>query len=375
MTQTGISKGTDVLGAAPTMLRDPSHATDRGDGTRPVSLSRIPGIDGLRGIAILIVMVSHGGLGRYVPGGFGVTIFFFLSGYLITTLLRVEYGRRSRINLPAFYMRRALRILPPLYLTLALVVALGAISVIDMPLRPASLALDALFLTNYANVLGVAPATPIPLWSLDVEEHFYMIFPACFAAIALWRGQRIARVLAIVCTIVLLIRIGTFAAIGESEIYYWSHTRIDSIMFGAVLAVWHNPMLDEDAWRPRPMHVATAVIVILATLAIRSPAFRETLRYSLQGMALFVLFSAAIQSRGIAARMLDQRWLRVVAILSYTLYLVHMPMLAATASLGPWSVIVAYPLAFAWAGGLYVCVERPLARRRHRSLQKVVQGG
>ncbi|WP_198355502.1 acyltransferase family protein [Sphingomonas sp. MA1305] len=353
--------------------RPPQQRVVTGAG-KGMSVSRIPGIDGLRALAILIVMVSHAGLGRFIPGGFGVTIFFFLSGYLITTLLRIEYGRNGRINLPAFYMRRVLRILPPLYLTLALVVALALIGIINVAVTPVNLALDTLFLTNYAGVLGLPSSTPIPLWSLDVEEHFYLLFPACFAALALWRGSRIARMLGAICLLTLLVRIATFAIIGEGEIYYWSHTRIDSIIFGAVLAVWQNPMLDEEAWRPRPMHVAAALLVIALTLAIRAPAFRETIRYTLQGAALFVLFSAAIQARGIVARLLDQRWLRIVALLSYTLYLVHMPMLVATRSLGLWSVPTAYLLAFAWAAAMYVFIERPLARRRQRSLRKAVQG-
>ena len=336
------------------------------------SISRIPGIDGLRGLAILIVMVSHGGLGRYVPGGFGVTIFFFLSGFLITTLLRVEYARRGRVDLAAFYWRRALRILPPLYLTLLLIVGLALINVIDRPVRPTSLLLDVLFLTNYASVLGIPSTLPIPLWSLDVEEHFYLIFPALFAAVALWRGDRIARLLVIICTAVLVVRMATFATIGEGEIFYWSHTRIDSIIFGAILAVWQNPMMDEGCWRPKPIHVAAALLVIAATIVIRAPVFRETIRYSLQGVALFVLFTAAIQSRGLVARILDQRWLRVVALLSYTLYLVHLPLITATRSLGALSVPVAYLLAFAWAALLYVCVERPLALRRRQILQKAV---
>ncbi len=336
------------------------------------SISRIPGIDGLRGLAILIVMVSHGGLGRYVPGGFGVTIFFFLSGYLITTLLRVEHARRGRVDLVAFYWRRALRILPPLYLTLLLIVGLALINVIDRPVRPTSLLLDVLFLTNYASVLDIPSSLPIPLWSLDVEEHFYLIFPALFAAVALWRGDRIARLLLIICAAVLVIRIATFVTIGEGEIFYWSHTRIDSIIFGAILAVWQNPMMDEGCWRPKPIHVVAALLVIAATIVIRAPVFRETIRYSLQGLALFVLFTAAIQSRGLVARILDQRWLRVVALLSYTLYLVHLPLITATRSFGALSVPIAYLLAFAWAALLYAGVERPLAMRRRQILQKAV---
>ena len=83
----------------------------------------IPSLDGIRAIAVLIVFLSHVGL-PYIPGGFGVTIFFFLSGYLITTLLRREYERSNRIDFKKFYMRRVLRILPPFYVVLFL--AIGA---------------------------------------------------------------------------------------------------------------------------------------------------------------------------------------------------------------------------------------------------------
>ena len=338
------------------------------------SFSRIPSIDGLRAIAILIVMVSHGGLGRYVPGGFGVTIFFFLSGYLITTLLRLEHQRHGRVNLSAFYFRRALRILPPLYLTISFILLLTYINVLSGNISIISTLIDVLFLTNYSQMLGVHSSAVIPLWSLDVEEHYYLMFPAIFVFLASWRTGRAAILLCAICAVILLIRFLTFANFGESQIYYWSHTRIDSIVFGSILAMWQNPMLDKGAWRPHLIHIAFAFIIIGLTIVIRSPIFRETLRYSLQGGALFILFTAAIQSRGIVARLLDQRWLRVVALLSYSLYLVHLPMLAATKPLGLWSVPVAYLLSFFWAAVLYTGVERPLARRRRRVLEKVIDG-
>ena len=75
----------------------------------------IPSLDGIRAIAFLIVFISHAGLGKIVPGGFGVTIFFFLSGYLITTQLRREHERSHKIDFKKFYMRRILRIWPPFY--------------------------------------------------------------------------------------------------------------------------------------------------------------------------------------------------------------------------------------------------------------------
>src|SRR5258708_20144236 len=72
----------------------------------------IPSLDGLRAISFFIVFVSHAGIDA-VPGGFGVTVFFFLSGYLITTLMRLEAGKTGNVSLRSFYLRRAFRILPP----------------------------------------------------------------------------------------------------------------------------------------------------------------------------------------------------------------------------------------------------------------------
>lgn len=78
----------------------------------------IPSLDGIRGLAALTVFVSHALWRDFVPGGFGVTVFFFLSGYLITTLLRMEHERHGRISFSRFYLRRVYRILPPMYIVL-----------------------------------------------------------------------------------------------------------------------------------------------------------------------------------------------------------------------------------------------------------------
>src|SRR5689334_10066848 len=78
----------------------------------------IPSLDGIRAAAVGLVFLAHAGLNERVPGNFGVTVFFFLSGFLITTLLRMEFDKTGRISLKAFYPRRTLRILPPMYLVL-----------------------------------------------------------------------------------------------------------------------------------------------------------------------------------------------------------------------------------------------------------------
>ena len=113
-----------------------------------LNFRHVPQLDGIRAIAVLIVMISHGGLGKYVPGGFGVTIFFFLSGYLITSLLRVEVACNGRVDFKAFYIRRTLRIMPPLYVTLVILTAMYLAGVFEahgetsrtLPRTPASTA-------------------------------------------------------------------------------------------------------------------------------------------------------------------------------------------------------------------------------------------
>src|SRR5206468_983726 len=80
---------------------------------------QIPSLDGLRALSFLAVFVAHAGLEKLIPAHLGLALFFFLSGYLITTLLRLEFEKSGRINLPQFYLRRVLRIFPPFYLVLA----------------------------------------------------------------------------------------------------------------------------------------------------------------------------------------------------------------------------------------------------------------
>src|SRR5277367_989908 len=92
--------------------------------------SHIPSLDGLRALSFLLVFGSHAGLGKVIPGGFGVTVFFFLSGYLITTLMRKEIEQSHTVNLKHFYLRRAFRILPPFYLILLSSIALTELGIL-----------------------------------------------------------------------------------------------------------------------------------------------------------------------------------------------------------------------------------------------------
>src|ERR1700739_2193320 len=117
----------DLTSAAESCATDNLH---RSTNIRKNSNFNIPALDGLRACAILLVFVSHGGLDNLVPGGFGVTVFFFLSGYLITSLLRLEALNSGTISLRAFYTRRVFRIFPPMYLTVALAFIAGSFRIL-----------------------------------------------------------------------------------------------------------------------------------------------------------------------------------------------------------------------------------------------------
>ena len=155
-----------------------------GQRARAVRLPRMPGLDGLRVLAVVTVLFYHAGLG-WMPGGFlGVEVFFVISGYLITALLVAEWRQRGRIDLAAFWMRRARRLLPALYLV---VVATLAYAVVFLPGELAGLRGDALsafgYFTNWYLIFGDEsyfeamgrPALLRHLWSLAVEEQFYLL--------------------------------------------------------------------------------------------------------------------------------------------------------------------------------------------------------
>jgi peptidoglycan/LPS O-acetylase OafA/YrhL len=344
---------------------------------RPATMPYLPQLDGVRALAILIVFAAHCGYSHVVPGGFGVTVFFFLSGYLITTLLRIERAQTGAVSLPAFYLRRSLRILPPLYLTLLASGALYAAGLLEwMPVEPAAVLGQVTFLTNYPGLFGTEAVLPVPLWSLAIEEHFYLVFPLAFV---LWLGRLTPRRAALACLglcgAVLAIRcINVWRLPDYSLNYSWTHTRIDAILFGCCLGLWNNPVIPTDrAWRPTLWHVVASLAVVLGTLAVRDPAFRESLRYTLQSAALFVPFAYLLHGEGPAVRLLASRPMRRLGLWSYSFYLAHMGVVALVLHLWPrlhgvGLMMAAFPVTLLWCWCMYGLVERPCARLRRRLL-------
>ena len=339
----------------------------------------IPALDGLRALAFFLVFLAHSLPYRDLPGGFGVTVFFFLSGYLITTLLRIEARATSTINLRQFYLRRVLRIFPPCYITVILVCALARLGVVYNTESYRSLAAAFLYFSNYWNILGFGnlPAGLGVLWSLAVEEHYYLLFPLLYG----WmirnslRRSRQAAALATLCGAALAWRI-VRAAIFHSpwaNIYEGTDTRFDAILFGCLLAILANPRLGDRVERlqrrARPLAIGGSVLLVL-TFAYRNPFFRDTFRYTLQSFALMpIFFWLTLPQPSAVANWLSSRPLRWIGQLSYSMYLIHHTLFHHIyhyhrPSLAGATIVLILSLVYAQA--MRSCVELPLQRLRAR---------
>lgn len=369
---------------------DPRPLAERG------GAFHIPSLDGIRAVAVLIVMAAHFGLDKLVPGGYGVTVFFFLSGYLITTLMRKEYTKTRRIDLWAFYLRRTLRIFPPMYITMAVLMSFSFIFEAVGMFSWKAVLYQVFFLTNYLKIIspdgadlaaGAIASMPRPLgtgvyWSLAIEEHFYMGFPLLMMVLMprLTRGK-IALVLLGTCVMGLLWRMHLIhnTDAGHVRVYYGTFARLDSIMYGCVLALWGNPFLDKP-FRLSPLVrgllLALALGATATTFVFKGEAFRETWRYTIQGVALFPLFYLAVTDyKSPLFSWLSWGWLRYIGALSYTLYLIHLGLWSLFEILKPeWGVPVRFAvcgvLSFAYAIAMYYTVEQPCAKLRKRLHKK-----
>jgi peptidoglycan/LPS O-acetylase OafA/YrhL len=339
----------------------------------------IPSLDGIRALSFMDVFLAHTGF-PYIPGGFGVTVFFFLSGYLITTLLRKEAESSGRISFKLFYLRRALRILPPFYLVLGLALSCALVGLLPGPISIKGLVAQVLHYSNYWVVWhgwdGLVGGTG-PYWSLAVEEHFYLLFPALFVLLLKLRASPRAQhhCLLGLCAVVMLWRCWIVFHDGNisDRTYVASDTRFDSMLFGCALAVWKNPAVDfargaKTTWLELAAAAAGAGI-LLVTFVVRDPAFRESIRYSLQGIGLYPLFFVAIRHPELlVCRFLNLRWVRFFGTLSYSLYLVHQVVIhVLLANLHLNHLVFAsltFVISLLLALGIWRYVEKPFAKLR-----------
>lgn len=357
--------------------------------------SYLPGLDGLRAIAILIVLLAHIGFDKLIPGGFGVTVFFFVSGFLITRILVADQkARGGGIDLRGFYVRRFLRLMPAL-LVFFVVSGLLLVPFGGAP-HLAHVVAGVLYGMNYYDLLSSGfgwPQRIVPwghLWSLAVEEHFYLLFPA---ALALFGRTHAARIGLVGGAIVVsaLWRVAAIHGLGLSADWTYSATdsRLESIAWGCLLAILMDGVPRQNArirWLVSWPAVGSALFLVAFTLVFRDDSFRATWRYTAQGAALFVLLLNlyGLRDARFALDWLEWPQLRWIGRLSYSLYLWHMPVIwvlwqisgtdpDAGERLHPALMLAAVLLSFGFAMASYYGVEKPLFGLRKRFGGKPVE--
>ena len=347
----------------------------------PSAARYIPSLDGIRAVSFMMVFATHAGANTFISGDFGVTVFFFLSGFLITTLMRSEFDRNGSVNIRHFWLRRALRILPPFYLVALAATLLALILYPPGTVYAPAMTAEVLFYANYWGIYGInreAPGTGV-VWSLAVEEQFYLLFPLLYISIQKMRVPRSGQAWLLwgLCALILAWRCVLVMALhsDSTRIYIATDARVDSVLFGCALAVWSNPVLDEPTGSPglwKFLLLPAALAALLICFLFQGPVFRETWYFSIQGAALTLVFIAAIRFHTWPLfRFLNWRPVVFIGTLSYSLYLVHDVLLRAVARLWPLShawqravISLAASIIAAWV--ISVLVERPCARLRKR---------
>jgi peptidoglycan/LPS O-acetylase OafA/YrhL len=301
-----------------------------------------PDLEGLRGVAILLVLAFHAGLPSTSGGFVGVDVFFVLSGFLITGLLVRERERDGRIDLRAFYVRRVRRILPA-----ALVVLVGILAaswamlpLLDLERVAGDVVASALSVGNIRFAIqatdyfaaDVSPSPVLHYWSLGVEEQFYFVWPALLI-LATRRGPSRAAAFAALA----IVAAGSFAAslylteASAAWAFYSLPTRAWELALGGLLAVawpWLRRLPDllvaPLGWVGLAVVVASLLVIDPATPFPGTAALLPTL-----GTAAIVLAGSRRGSVGLLLERSPMRWLGRI---SYSLYLVHWPILVLPAA-------------------------------------------
>jgi peptidoglycan/LPS O-acetylase OafA/YrhL len=348
--------------------------------------SQIPTLDGWRAVAILLVLMAHSGASIFgdrglLPnaqlamasskGGFGVSIFFAISGFLITARLLDEQRSSGRISLSSFYLRRAFRILPAAMTCLAITSLFGAIGAIEVGWREVVGA--ALFFRNYM------PKQPDiyteHFWSLSVEEHFYALWPlllilftrggwartwvvACALTVALWHAVDLRYHLTI-----------TEAAAGQ-----WMAPRSDHCFDRLLWGCWMAMLLKDPVWYERLARWVTpatlpVLIVLLLVNGVAKP-FGNDVDVFARVIVPAAIAATCIAPMSLAGRFLDAAPMRWVGRVSYSLYLWQQIWLLAPEgfvnTFGRLHGVVALTGTFLCAYASYRYVERPLIKLGHR---------
>ncbi len=366
-----------------------------------------PALDGIRAFAVAAVLFYHAGQSWAVGGFLGVDTFFVLSGFLITTLLVTEWTNRGGIQLLAFWGRRARRLLPALFLVMVGIVVYAG--VFAAPGELGRIRADSFaslgYVANWRFILSGQSyfdqfSQPSPLrhmWSLAIEEQFYLVWPLVVAGLLWWR--RSLKVLLVAC-VVLIAASATLMAVlyqpgrDPSRVYYGTDTRAQSLLIGAVVGIlvfMHGPILSRAA------RIAVRVAAVVGAgytlwlfwrMSERTDALYQG-GFLLAALAVSAVIVSVIQpDRGVLGRFLSVPPLRWVGRISYGLYLWHWPVYLTithtrTGLDGFSLLVVRIAVSVALAALSFYAVERPIRAgtfrlpqpTRHRRRAGGVAGG
>lgn len=335
-----------------------------------MSIKYIAELEGLRGVSILLVFLSHAWLGHVIPGGLGVTIFFFISGYIITELLIREYNEFGKINILDFYLKRISRLMPALlvylFFSAALQLSTGSV-VVWIELTSAVLYFANYYgiFIGYSNEQFISPYGIV--WSLSVEEHFYMVYPLlCSFFFARQKKFLVILITAVVAALMwrsyLVYDLG-LDQLSHYRIYKATDTRFDSIVYGVLFSV-----LSRNIKFVRVVSSGHALVVgfslLVLSLLITDPAYRETLRYSMQGLALMLVFQHLLFKSDVLMAILRFKFILFFGKISYSLYLYHWLVFVVIEhyfKMGPiwFKLILMIPISIIFATISFYYVERP----------------
>lgn len=338
----------------------------------------VPELDGLRGIAISLVIIHHQLTPLSLPGGFlGVDLFFVLSGFLITSLLLGEFEETKTISLRNFYMRRLLRLGPALSLYLLATLLITFHTQAFSFLRQLKLIAIAIFYaTNWRIAFGWDPALdPTAItWSLSIEEQFYLIWPLLlFGSLALkLKLKFIAAGLALVILAVVLHRYMLLKAGADlTRLYYGSDTRADALLVGCLFGLLHSrkAKLRTNLW----LKISATVSAVALGYLVFSSNFSDLFLYRggftavaiLSGLLIYVAANEPPRILSAALRFAPLVWLGHI---SYGLYLWHWLVVRNVSlySLGRWEGTARLALALGIAAASFYFFERPINRLKSR---------
>jgi peptidoglycan/LPS O-acetylase OafA/YrhL/SAM-dependent methyltransferase len=364
-------------------------------------LAHVPGLDGLRGLAVAGVVAYHLG---YLRGGFlGVDAFFVLSGFLITSLLLGERHRRGRIALGSFWGRRARRLLPALGV---LLVAVGVYayffaSATEGQHLGGDIAATAGYIANWHLIFGgvgyfeqfASPSLLQHAWSLAVEEQFYLVWPIVVAGILAWRRGRtgVLAVLAGVAAVGSVIEMAVLYQPGHdtSRLYYGTDTRAASVLIGALLAIaltrW--PVRAEALGRVGrgllggAAVAAAAVTGVAWTVAGGSDGWLYRGGFAGLELALGLVILAVMAGvPGPLRRLVELAPLRWLGLISYGLYLWHWPVIVVlsperTGWDGPLLAVTRIAVMVSLTLASYWLIETPVRRGRRGTAMPAIRWG